>query len=215
MIQPNDIVLFQGDSITDCDRDRTVTEPNHQHALGRGYVFHTAAALLADHPAANLRIYNRGISGNKVTDLADRWQPDCLDLQPTVLSVLIGVNDTWHGTGKGNPDASVPLDTYEQTYRQILTQARDAQPKLRLVLCDPFVLRCGGVTDEWFPEFDQRRALVKKLATEFEAVFVPFQDMYDQALSQAEPAYWAGDGVHPSMAGHALMARTWLAAIAD
>lgn len=213
MIQPDDVVLFQGDSITDCGRDRDCREANHPHALGRGYVFLAASALLADHAGQGLRIHNRGIGGNKVTDLASRWQADCLDLEPTVLSILIGVNDTWHGTGKGDPSKSVPMDVYEKTYRSLLEQARAAQPKLRLVLCEPFTLRCGAVSEAWFPEMDERRAVVQRLAKAFDARFVAFQQMFDDAVSDAEPAYWAGDGVHPSMAGHERMARAWLAAV--
>ncbi|MFA9479240.1 SGNH/GDSL hydrolase family protein [Phycisphaerales bacterium AB-hyl4] len=215
MLQPNDVVLFQGDSITDAGRDRGIAEPNHAAAMGRGYALLTASALLVDYAEHELRIFNRGVSGNRVTDLADRWQADCLDLKPTVLSILIGVNDTWHGTGKGEPSKSVPLDKYETVYRDLLEQARKAQPKLRLVLCEPFTLRCGAVTDAWFPEIDQRRAVVQQLARDYDGRFVAFQSAYDAALSEAEPAYWAADGVHPSLAGHQLMARTWLKAIAD
>jgi lysophospholipase L1-like esterase len=85
----------------------------------------------------------------------------------------------------------------------------EALPNVRIVICEPFVLRCAAVNDGWFPEFDQRRAAAKKLAEELSLAFVPFQSMLDAASKQAPPAYWAGDGVHPTLAGHALMAKRW------
>ena len=78
------------------------------------------------------------------------------------------------------------------------------------MICEPFVLRCGAVTDKWFPEFEGYRAAAKQVAKDFHAVFVPFQAMFDKAVKSAPPEYWAGDGVHPTMAGAGLMARTWL-----
>lgn len=216
MIRPDDVLLFQGDSITDCGRNREHPGPNSGETLGRGYAYFTAATLLADlpgGPSGSLQVFNRGIAGNKVTDLAERWKHDCLDLRPTVVSILIGVNDTWHGTGKGQPDKGVPVDRYENVYRKLLADTRAALPEVRLVLCEPFVLRCGAVTDAWFPEIDQRRAIVRSLAEEVGAVFVPFQDAFDAATKKAPANYWAPDGVHPSLAGHMLMARTWCQAV--
>jgi lysophospholipase L1-like esterase len=206
-------VLFQGDSITDAGRNRSSTVPNAPDGIGWGYVFHAAAALLADRPGQNLAVYNRGVSGDRVVDLAQRWQQDCLALKPDVLSVLIGVNDTWHGLEQ--PQRAVPLDQYEQVYRRIVSEARSANSAITLVLCEPFVLRCGQVNDSWFPEMNHRQAIVKRIAADAGAIFVPFQAMFDRAVQHAPPAYWAADGVHPTMAAHLLMARTWLAAVAD
>src|SRR5690606_14706489 len=129
---------------------------NSVESLGRGYAFLAAARLLERLPGGSLRVFNRGISGNRVTQLAERWKADCLDLRPTVVSILIGVNDTWHGTAKGTPENGVPLDRYEATYRQLLQETAAALPGVRLVLCEPFVLRCGAVNEAWFPEFDER-----------------------------------------------------------
>lgn len=203
---PGSVVLFQGDSITDAGRDRKQNGPNNGPGLGRGYPYLLAGALLADHPKARLKVFNRGISGNKVPDLDARWQDDAIQLKPALLSILIGVNDIWHKLG-GRYDGTVAH--YETGYRALLKRTLDAQPGVRIVICDPFVLRCGAVNDGWFPEFDQRRAAAKKLAEEMRLTFVPFQSMFDEASKQAPPAYWAGDGVHPTLAGHALMAKTW------
>ncbi len=210
----NDVILFQGDSITDAGRDRGKADANNPQALGQGYAHDAAARLLADHADMNLACYNRGVSGDKVWQLAERWRKDCLELKPSVLSILIGVNDTWHGMKSGRE--GVPLDRYEQVYRQLLRDTQAALPGVRLVLCEPFVLRCGVVTEQWFPEIDQRRAIVRTLADELKTVFVAFQSAFDQALArQPRPEYWLHDGVHPTMAGHALMAETWVNAVKD
>ncbi len=213
LIQVNDVVLFQGDSITDGGRARDNQTANDPEGLGRGYVFYAAGLLHEALPGGKLAVYNRGILGDRVTDLQRRWQVDTLNLKPDVLSVLIGVNDTWHGVVSGMPENGVPLDRYEQVYRQILTEAKDYLPGLKLVLCEPFVLPCGVVNDQWFPEFARRREIVKRLANEFGAVFAPFQRAFDEAGHRAAPEAWAPDGVHPTLAGHMLLAKAWIAAV--
>ncbi len=215
MIQPTDTVLFQGDSITDAGRDRGSDAPNDPAALGRGYAHYAAAMLLARRDGDAVRVFNRGVSGNRVTNLRDRWQADCLDLQPDVLSVLIGVNDSWHGVAKGTPENGVPLDEYEAVYRQILDRAKDANPDLRLVLCEPFTAKCGAVMVlDFFPDIDERRGIVKRLAADYGAVFVPFQQVFDDAAQSRPHESLASDGVHPTVAGHMLMAQAWVAATA-
>jgi lysophospholipase L1-like esterase len=213
LIQADDVILFQGDSITDAGRSRDSQTASDPAGLGRGYVFYAAGLLHEALPAGKLAFHNRGIGGDRVTDLQRRWRVDTLELKPNVLSVLIGVNDTWHGTGSGMPENGVPLDRYEQVYRRILSEAKDRLPGIKLVLCEPFVLPCGVVNDGWFPEFAQRRQIVKKLVDEFGAVFVPFQSAFDEARGRAAPEAWAADGVHPTLAGHMLLARTWVAAV--
>ncbi|MBN1806244.1 MAG: SGNH/GDSL hydrolase family protein [Sedimentisphaerales bacterium] len=207
-IKKNSRILFQGDSITDAGRDRKrENNPNDKSALGSGYVYLIASQILANRPGDGLEIYNRGISGNKVFQLADRWDKDCLELKPDILSILIGVNDIWHALN-GNYDGTV--EKYERDYRALLKRTIKALPNLKLVICEPFVLRCGAVNDKWFPEFDKYRAVARKMSKEFRTLFIPFQSMFDDAVKQAPPSHWAADGVHPSMAGAQLMAQEWL-----
>jgi lysophospholipase L1-like esterase len=210
-IAPDSLILFQGDSITDAGRDRQQQVPNNAAGLGRGYPFVLAATVLADHPQLKLRMVNRGISGNKVPDLEARWQQDCLDLKPAVLSILIGVNDLWHklnGKYDGTPEI------YRDGYTALLKRTREALPNVLLVICEPFVLRCGAVNDSWFPEFETRRAIAEAVAKDAKAIWVPFQQKFNEAVAAGtEPGYWAADGVHPTPAGHALMAKTWRDAV--
>jgi len=208
LVRKGDVILFQGDSITDAGRSREKAGvPNEQSGLGSGYAWLAGAELLVDRPRDGLKVYNRGISGNKVFQLAERWQPDCLDLKPSLLSILIGVNDIWHKLN-GKYDGTVQV--YERDYRALLERTRKALPKVKLVICEPFVLRCGAVTDKWFPEFDTYRAAARRVAESHRATLVPFQAMFDEAVKYAPPAHWAADGVHPTPAGASLMAHNWL-----
>jgi len=206
-IQPNDVVLFQGDSITDTGRDKTQQLPNDGGGIGGGYTRFVIAKLLAERPGDKLTCYNRGISGNRVVDLYARWKIDALNLKPNVISILIGVNETWH---EFNWQNGVEVPRYERIYRELLTWTRTERPDVRLVLCEPFYLRCGVVTDEWHGDIEARQEVVGRLAEEFDAKLVRFQQMFDQASEEAPPEYWAADGVHPTPAGHFRMAQLWL-----
>ena len=206
-LKPGITILFQGDSITDAGRSReAATEPNSQPALGNGYAWLAASQLLVDRPGDGIKIFNRGISGNKVPDLDARWQAECVDLQPNVLSILIGVNDIWRTFDRGEKGTA---EIYEEGYHALVKKTKAALPETTLVICEPFVLKCGAVTDAWFPKFDGYRAAAKRVAEQAGAIFVPFQTMFDEASKIAPPERWAGDGVHPSADGAALMAHTW------
>lgn len=211
LISAGDTILFQGDSITDAGRSREAEgNANEQKPLGKGYAWLASASALVDRPNDGLKFHNRGISGNKVFQLADRWEKDCLELKPNVLSILIGVNDIWHMLN-GKYDGTVEI--YERDYHDLIERTKAALPAVKLVICEPFVLRCGAVDDKWFPIFDGYRAAAKRVSDAAGATFVPFQAMFDQAVEHAPAKHWAGDGVHPSPAGAALMAHNWLRAV--
>jgi lysophospholipase L1-like esterase len=208
LTESNKVILFQGDSITDWGRTRSKENaPNDSQCLGSGYVLLTAGALLDEYANIKPFIYNRGISGNKVFQLAERWDKDCIELKPGLLSILVGVNDFWHTLNAGYKGT---LETYQNDYRALLERTKKALPDIKLVICEPFVLKCGSVNEKWFPAFDGYRAAAKKAAAEFNAIFVPFQSAFDKAVESAPPKYWAADGVHPTVAGSHLMAKTWL-----
>ena len=199
-------VLFQGDSITDGNRGRS-EDPNH--ILGHGYVFIIAAKYGAAFPERNLKFFNRGVSGNKVTDLAGRWQKDSLDLKPDVLSILIGVNDN---------SINLPLDEYEQIYDSLLSDVRAVNPDVRLVLCEPFTLPVGNKKtewDQWSTGIKHRQKIVAKLAQKYHAALVRFQQAFDAACEKAPAEHWIWDGVHPTYSGHQIMADEWVRAVRE
>ncbi len=201
-------ILFQGDSITDAGREKKNELANNAQSFGQGYAFLAASDLLNALPEKNLTIYNRGISGNKVYQLAERWEKDCLDLEPEILSILIGVNDYWHKR-KGKYDGTV--EVYENDYRELLKLTKEKLPNVKLVICEPFyVLNTSAVDETWIEPMKEYQAAAKRIATEFNALWVPFQQVFDEAIKHAPATYWTGDGVHPAMPGAQLMAQAWL-----
>ena len=210
-LQKEDVILFQGDSITDAGRDKNSKTPNTPPMMGSGYVIQAAGELLFKHAEKNLTIYNKGISGNKVYQLAERWDADCLELKPAVLSILIGVNDFWH-TLTSNYQATVK--TYEDDYRALLKRTLVTLPNVKLVIGEPFAVKgIKAVDNTWYPEFDKYREAAKRIADEFKAVFIPYQKLFDEAQKRAPGVYWTYDGVHASLAGAHLMANAWMQAI--
>jgi len=210
-LKKDDVILFQGDSITDAGRKREDAKPNDVGSLGRGYSFLAAASLLEKHADKNLQIYNKGISGNKVYQLAERWDADCLDLKPDVLSILIGVNDFWHTLTNGYTGT---VQKYRDDYKALLTRTKDKLPDVKLIIGEPFaVTGVRAVDDKWYPAFNDYRAAAREIAVSFGATFIPYQTIFDKAQKIAPGAYWTGDGVHPSIAGNALMAQAWEEAV--
>jgi lysophospholipase L1-like esterase len=211
-IEKGDTILFQGDSITDSGRgSRNALMPNNAGALGNGYALMATGELLLQHPDKDLKFFNKGVSGNKVFQMADRWDNDTLAIKPNVLSIHIGVNDFWHTLTNGYTGT---IETYIADYKKLLERTKQALPDVKLIICEPYaVLGVKAVDDKWYPTFNLFRKAAKDMADQYNAPFVPFQAVYDKAITQAHPAYWTPDGVHPSVAGAALMARTWLEAV--
>lgn len=194
-------VLFQGDSITDMNRGRSA-DPNH--ILGHSYAFLVAAKLGSEYPGQNLTFINRGVSGNKVSDLLARWQVDAIDLKPTVLSILIGINDLCSG---------VSTSEYERQLDELLAMTRAAMPDVRLVLCEPFALPVGQKVEPWDSfqlKLNERQTIVRILAAKHHAAFVPLQSVFDDACKRANASYWIWDGIHPTYSGQQLIADAWL-----
>jgi len=203
-IERGQTVLFQGDSITDAGRNRETD------TLGTGYAFIAAALFGSLFPELGVRFLNRGISGNRVTDLDERWQADCIALRPDWLSVYIGINDCWR---RYDRKLIMSVESYEHTYRLILDRAREANPNLNLVLVEPFVLPVPEDRVRWREDLDPKIDAVRRIARDYCAAYVPLDGLFAAACTRRPPEFWAHDGVHPSPAGHALIARAWLDAI--
>jgi lysophospholipase L1-like esterase len=204
LLEDHATVLFQGDSITDAGRSR-----ESDADMGRGYASMAAAWFSALYPEKNVRFLNRGISGNRARDLRARWQPDCLDLNPTWVSILIGINDTWRRYDSHDP---TPVEDFEADYRAILAATR-RDLHARLMLMEPFVLPNPKDRGQWREDLDPKIAVIRKLAREFEAIYVPLDGLFAAAATQREMSFWLPDGVHPTAAGHALIAQAWLRAV--
>ena len=203
-IEGDALVLFQGDSITDAGRIR-----EQGGDLGRGYAMMAASRLGAAFPERRLEFLNRGISGNTLSEMCARWEADCVELEPDWVSILIGINDTWRWVDSG--DATTP-ERFEEDYRDMLSRTKDALGA-RLVICEPFLLPVPDDYDRWRADLDPKIEVCRRLAGEFDAVYVGFDGLFAGAASRREAGYWAPDGIHPTPAGHALMAQAWLEAV--
>ncbi|GIJ45339.1 lipase [Virgisporangium aliadipatigenens] len=199
-------VLFIGDSITDCGR-RDAAAP-----YGDGYMSLVRAFVTAGRPDLHLTWTNRGIGGDTVRHLAERWERDVVELRPDWLSVKIGINDVWR-TFAGLPDEAVPIDEYERTLRQLLRRAVDATG-CRLILADPYVIEADREEPQR-AETARYAAVVAGLAEEFGARHVRTQEAFDRVLEHSTGSDWADDRIHPNLPGHAVIARAFLAVIGD
>ena len=204
-------ILFQGDSITDAGRRKDRYYANDAAGMGLGYVHHIVTALLGNNPTKDIRCYNRGISGHKVFQLANRWEDDCLQIQPDILSIMIGVNDFWHTLDLGYDGTA---KVYEKDFRALLKRTQKALPNVKLIIAEPFVLKGTAIVEEkWYPAFAAYQKAAKSVANDFGAAFIPLQSIFDKALEVAPVSYWCPDGVHPSLAGGYLMAEAWMAVL--
>lgn len=210
-LNQDDVILFQGDSITDAGRNREEAAFNSSQALGWGYAFMAGSELLYKHPGKNLKIYNKGVSGNKVHQLAERWDEDALNLKPNVLSILIGVNDFWHTLTSGYQGT---IENYRNDFQTLLERTKQQLPEMKLIIGEPFAVSgIKAVDEKWYPAFDEYRKAAREIADSFDAVFIPYQSIFDKAQKSAPGSYWTHDGVHPSLAGSQLMAHAWLEAV--
>lgn len=195
-------VLLIGDSITDAGRRQD------EEGLGNGYVRLLRNLCTVLHPDLQLEWVNRGISGDTVRHLHERWQTDVLDLQPDWLSISIGVNDVWRQLDKKAP--GVDIETYEKLYREILDQAKE-KTQARLILMEPSVL--GEDADSEGNKLLQPYvACVQRLAQEYDAILVPIHRACLAYLEQRKEPALTSDGVHLVGPGMALFATEWLKA---
>lgn len=205
-------ILFQGDSITDVGRNR-----ERNDMLGWGYPRLVEAQLGFDCPGT-YNFQNRGIGGNRILDLYARIVKDILNIAPDYLSILIGVNDIWHGLDDAN---GTGIQRFEKVYDMLLTELQEELPDTKIMIMEPFVLR-GPATDNREDQPDrwelfssgvyQVATIVKGLAEKHGVKFIPLQKKFNEAEKLAPATYWLFDGVHPSAKGHELIKRQWLKA---
>jgi lysophospholipase L1-like esterase len=212
LIKPQSVILFQGDSITDAGRSRTAVGPNSPDDMGYGYPRLIMDSFLEQYPDHDLQFYNRGLSGDRIRDLEYRWQSDTVTIQPSILSILIGINDTWNYVLSG---LGTSPEEYWKVYRKLLANTMEASPFTRFVLCEPFLLITGDVTDEWLTDNKQRRNIVRSLAEDFNAVFVPFQAALNYAALDIPAHHLLDDGMHPTPKGHQVLADCWIKAVLE
>lgn len=204
------LILFQGDSITDCGRAR-----ENSAKTGDGYATLVKAHLGFEYPN-KYQFENKGISGNRIVDVYARIKMDLINHKPDYMSLLIGVNDVWHEFSRHN---GVDADKYEKIYCMLIEEVKEALPDIKIMILEPFCL-LGSATessenepDKWNyfnMEVRKRAERAKKVAEKYNLTFIPLQDKFDAAAKTAENTYWLLDGVHPTAMGHELIKREWI-----
>ena len=198
-------ILFQGDSITDAGRDK-----RNYHHMGNGYPKFASKFISEAHPETEFEFINFGISGNRTCQLFDRLYKDGIELQPDVISILIGINDVWHRYGSNRietTDAQIALN-----YRAILERLK-AQTNAKIVMLAPYLLDCED-KDQIREDLKTLLPIVRGLAEEFADVYIPLDELFEEALkTQPEPKYYSGDGVHPNKNGAAFIGAAYAKAV--
>ena len=198
-------VLFQGDSITDAGRDK-----RNYFDLGPGYPKYAAELIRKNNPELELEFINLGISGNRTCQLFDRFYTDGIELQPDVISILIGINDIWH---RYSPERIETTDAQlALNYREILERIKK-QTNAKIIILSPYVL---DVEDKDHMKEDLKTVLpiIRELAQEYADAYVPLDEIFDGAIkTQPEPLYYSPDGVHPNDNGAKLIAEHYAIAI--
>lgn len=191
------MILFQGDSITEAGRGKATNQ------LGTGYVKIIAESI---DPSKKLQFLNRGIGGNKIRDLKYRWKSDCLDLEPNVVSILIGINDVVGRYLWSKPTAT---RSFEEDYRTILEQASDVLGA-KLVLMNPFII-CKTKTQKIQKNLLKEKInVIELLSKEFNASLIPLDKIFEEETKILAPTLLSTDGIHPTQIGHTLIAQSWL-----
>ncbi|GHV80084.1 lipase [Spirochaetia bacterium] len=188
-----DRILFNGDSITDADRDR-----NDTHSLS-GYTKKIAAAL------PGVECFNRAIGGDTSAQMLKRFTHDCEDTRPSVLSIFIGINDTWR---RYDSNVRTPSAQFADNYRSILNIARQFTD--RIILLEPYVIPADPEKMVFYEDVYEKVLAIRAFAREYKTVYIPLDGIFAEACVQTPPGVFSEDGIHPTDAGHGLIAAEWL-----
>lgn len=209
-INSNDTLLFIGDSITDAGRDR-----NDGKDLGKGFPLLIASDLLTMLPDKRLTILNRGIGGDRLNDLMNRWEDDCLIINPDIVTILIGINDTWRNWDDEKVLTEKELDEFESNYRFLLKSLHQ-RTDARVVLMEPFLLPFPKDRVNWRTDLDPRIQIVRKMAREYQTELIPLDGILNALGIKNGFSYYTGDdGIHPTIAGHGVIAKSWLESVVN
>lgn len=202
-------ILFQGDSITDGNRLKD-NDWDLNHQMGHGYAYIINGTLGVKYPEKNLKFINKGISGNKASDLYARWIEDAININPDILSILVGINDCEQFRLYGNSSDSV---RFEKTYRLLLDDMLEHNPDVKIVLLEPFGLPVGERKDnfsEMYAILKGYQDATKRVAEDYGAIFIPLQEKFNELSEKYSPDYWSWDGIHPTVCGHQIIADEWM-----
>lgn len=207
MLEKNSLVLFQGDSITDTGR---TAAPDPDSSLGEGYPAKIAEKLTNEYTDLGIKVINRGISGNRTWDLLDRWDKDCVKLNPDYVSLLIGVNDTWRRYDSGMVTTA---EEYEANMRTLLNRIK-TETSAKIILLNIFLLDVTPDKAQMRPDLLEKQEVIYRLAKEYDVTFIDLSKIFDKMVADGTAMEEiSADGVHPTDFGHTVIAEQWLKAV--
>lgn len=201
--------LFQGDSITDANRE---DDDRINFGLGTGYPLLVAADFLKN-TKGEFCFLNRGVSGDRITDIYARIKEDIINLKPDYMSILVGVNDVSHEL---TMQCGVDEEKFEKIYGMLIEEIKNVLPDIKIIILEPFVLNGTATKEMWemfSSEVKKRAEAAKRVAGKYSLSFVPLQNLFDDVSSDGDTEYWSADGVHPTSAGHQLIKEELVKAI--
>lgn len=213
-------ILFQGDSITDANRDREGIDQDN--TLGQGYVRLLAARILCDFPGT--KIINTAHSGDRISDLYGRWIEDTLNIEFDWLSLLCGINDIGFEL---RLHRGADAEKFEFIYDRMLLEVKQHRPNARIVLCEPFLFKLRpeevGESDldiirdweVWEGHMKERQKIVRKLSDKYQTILVQSGAMFEKASHEMPGSYWSVDGIHLTLAGNEMLAREWYKTVGE
>ena len=208
-VRDGQTVVFMGDSITDC------ACRVHHPPYGDGYVNLLVNLIRARHPQRDIAFHNVGVSGESTDELRQRWADDVIALKPDWLSMMVGINDCQRYLfDVGKPPVSP--QRFAENYEVLLARTVE-QTSARILLMDPFYVTTETDADErrgqvmqTLPKYIE---VVHEMAERFDAVHIPLHELFMKHLRHRPPRALAGDAVHPTPLGHAILATAWLQAM--
>lgn len=196
-------ILFQGDSVTDAGRDRSQSSD-----MGFGYPKYASAMLEDAFSDIDFAFVNLGISGNRTEDLVARMQSDFIEIQPDIVSIMIGINDVWHHYAFSCTYTS--NEAFEQNYTTLLEEIKQ-KTNAKIMIIQPYLIDVPD-KQQLKAELAEKQAIVKKLADKYADAYLPMHEIFLADEAEDKTVY-AADGVHPTEDGACLIAQKYLEAV--
>lgn len=199
----NCTIMFQGDSITDSRRIRLI-----KSHMGYGYCSMIKKYIDRNFKGYDINCINKGVYGDTTEKLKKRWKNTTIKYSPNILSLLIGINDTWRRYDRNIITAE---NKFYDNYSFLLESTLKAKLDTQIVIMSPFLLTVKKDQHRWFDDLNPKIEIINKLAKESNSIYIPLNEIFIEKLTNENNArYWTKDGVHPTKEGHELIAKQWL-----
>lgn len=220
-------ILFQGDSITDCERTRELPSNIIEKLYVKAnYIAHKRTELGFGYPSMVAKklgnegytFINRGVGGDRILDVYARIIRDIIKVKPDVMSLLVGVNDVWHDFDWNN---GTGMKRFEKVYNMLFEELTEELPDTKFIILGAFVLH-GSASENRPDQPDRYRlfragvaqvaAIEKAVAEKYGIRYIDLGKILDEEAAKLPARALSDDGVHPTEKGHEIITREWLKA---